>query len=983
MAAPIPGTYIATNLLYAPVMHKVGHTSDLGRRLHDGTYTTAFTTPWSYEATFETASTEDAEMLEHVVLEACNPIRKREGCGREIVVTTTDAIKRLLAVAAKLVGIRGQFRDAPEYPAPPSRASPFGGTARGSVPAGTLTAVSAAARELGIGRRQYGKHPAIVFDAADGTHASVVKALAKLREDADEDARANEDEVGDIGDVEPQIPEFGGCEPPLWEYQKEAVDACVTELIPENAKTMLIVACRCGKTRIAYEIMKQYTRVLFLVPTIQLLWQTAAKLIDYGLDKDSVLLVGSDTRCRDGLRMIAGCEHAAKEATRNVRVVVSMYQSSHHLDDNFELTVFDECHRVCRPKKPRVVDPFSHVLKKFKYGRRLFMTATPRYGGNVSMDDREIFGNVAFRFHLRSGIDRGIANDFRLHLVAPDAGTSGDDALVSQIVAASRISGKLLVFCSRIADSDRLCGATRVALADHPGACLCMSVKGTMTSAIKAECVKRFKTCARGILFNCRLFSEGIEFPHLNGVFFAAPRSSPCEIIQSVCRPLTRVAGKPPRSDIFIPVVSVAGTSADGLLDIDLLCKFAPVVPFVDALLDEDPLFYRKLMGEGLRPDEVFSIRSSAGPILGSRRDVFVRYLSRVIRYNVTGSNKMTMSKNIPFDIAFAHLRFLVDEVGRYPKTGDVWYVGGVPVVFKNWMSWVLGQYENFKGSKKSSLQPFQVRQLESLKYWQTRRATPFPSDVCMEMLRNVCEATRRDDIARGLPADTPVDLGRTCPISLKEGHIIHEQTKHEMLAGWLNVINEQDYFIPGPGGTNKKDLESLTKICKKYGLTYPRPREHPDGRIVTKNDRPDGFIQRMEKAFMILATRSPDDPYIVRNFPRWSERSASSMERSDLPVALKLKLEAPTLHRKSIKAINKKLTKIEEIRRARTAVGSGQEFDMLWGARIIKILVRNEQAQVDACVASDVLKNVSVLVAEMRPPKVARPRAKPKPACT
>ena len=78
-------------------------------------------------------------------------------------------------------------------------------------------------------------------------------------------------------------------------------------------------------------------------------------------------------------------------------------------------------------------------------------------------------------------------------------------------------------------------------------------------------------------MFNCRLFQEGVEFPDLNAIFFAAPRHSPIDIIQSLCRPLNKKESKPP-SVIFIPLpydqkllISTVPLTLDGIAPLYLL----------------------------------------------------------------------------------------------------------------------------------------------------------------------------------------------------------------------------------------------------------------------------------------------------------------------------------------------------------------------------------------------------------------------------
>ena len=235
------------------------------------------------------------------------------------------------------------------------------------------------------------------------------------------------------------------------------------------------MACRCGKTPVAYTVARLLTNnappcappcaspcappcVLFLVPGLYLLRQTAQKLANYArADAHLIrlLLVGSDARpvetAAGPLAMTtepaAIAAYLAGAADRP-RWVVSTYQSSHLLVPElprFQLVVFDEAHRACGGRAPR---PFNDVLRaiaplplspslspqlplspQLSQLRCLFMTATPAYDpvtpDTFSMRDRALFGGVASRYYLRQGIAAGFVNDFRLELVAVDAKDAG------------------------------------------------------------------------------------------------------------------------------------------------------------------------------------------------------------------------------------------------------------------------------------------------------------------------------------------------------------------------------------------------------------------------------------------------------------------------------------------------------------------------------------------------------------------------------
>ena len=290
----------------------------------------------------------------------------------------------------------------------------------------------------------------------------------------------------------------------LRDYQMTAANAIVNEL-RSTRRAILQMACRCGKTLVAYAVACQMAAApatfqmaaapatcLFLVPGLALLRQTAEKLYSYASGDISLLLVGSDMRpVALGASQLAMTtdpvaiqqyirnNNPLNAATAHPRWVICTYQSSPLLVDligNFSLIMYDEAHRICGGRAPR---PFNSVLlasaamgatRGASPPLQLFMSATPVYDpittDMISMRDRELFGGVASRYYLRSGIDAGYVNNFRLQLIAYDAGAPDEDrAMAGAIVEAMRSVDKLLVFCRDIAHADRLAAATALALA--------------------------------------------------------------------------------------------------------------------------------------------------------------------------------------------------------------------------------------------------------------------------------------------------------------------------------------------------------------------------------------------------------------------------------------------------------------------------------------------------------------------------------------
>jgi superfamily II DNA or RNA helicase len=739
-------------------------------------------------------------------------------------------------------------------------------------------------------------------------------------------------------------------------YQDDAARQCYDEL-RRAGRGILQMACRCGKTRVAYGVVRRWLdesaatpggtgrppHVLYLVPGLHLLRQTAQKLAAYataaGDPVPPFLLIGSDTR-RIPLGREAGGDSTSMTTDpafiRNALgagaplVVVSTYQSSPLLPDAFDLIISDEAHRTCGSDDPE--RPFGSVLLTHKTPRgRLFMTATPNYEPrDVSMRDRKLYGGVAYRYHLREGIRAGYVNDFRLVFVGDRVPAPGDDVAVdggmptdatpAQVLEASAQCPRLLVFCRNIRHAEGLQVAVEAEAArrgremtggshpplvagremtggSHPPlvAPLCLSAHSRMSPHLVQAAARAFAaTDGVGaqrprILFNCRLFQEGVEIPGLNGVFFAAPRHAPRDIIQSVCRPLNRrneAGALKPLSTVFLPVVRdpLQPPDAKGNLE-----RFATVVPFADALADEDPSFYEYLLDPGANRETLVewveasaSSRSAATGARVQQVEPLLAAIRRVVRYKTgvpRGGGRLLRTARIPWRLAFPKMYGIVHRLRRYVKTTDELKAGEIRIPFHRWYNWVRKEYAVYAAGDECGLTPAQIADLDALPDWRTRGVQgPYPWRESLDFL----EACLRTN--GGTPP--PVEIN-------KGGFVGLDATPMERLSGVLTCINQNDGCDrldkktgagrPGSGFTvapgKQKDLDEL---CGRYGLRWRKARGD-DGSLPVDAQRrytgPPTFIQEAFERFKAMYRRQgktgTPEPYIEENFPGYPKKHA------------------------------------------------------------------------------------------------------------
>lgn len=989
----VPGFYVAHHRWFdfeagPDALYKVGHTGDLRRRLTDGAYVTCFPGGFSYVFTVETPTKADAFRLETGVLHcaAARRVGRGDGPAAELVRMGRAELFALARAVAARLGIAGiRVRDGPPaYPRPaPRGAEPAGGGPEAAAPlvaaaelaslAGLVVAAGARppraqAEPLLLPRKTVDDYlreartalaeeeaeiaeeeTAAEAEAASASAAAAASASASASATAARrrapagggDDEAEEEDFADtlVGDVYDMGARESGAAP--YEeraYQTEAVAACLAELSRGGGggRAILQMACRCGKTRVAHGVMRDYlarprpggrARVLYLVPGLALMRQTAQKLDHYGLDAEA-LLVGSDDRplpALVSLRPAAGSPGAAVAGTTDPAeiarvcaaggarplVVIATYQSSPLLPDVFDLTVFDESHRVCGALRDR---PFTRVLLTHAAGDRLYMTATPRYDAPLSMKDRAHFGGVAFAYHMREGIDAGYVNAFSLELVGrPRAGPAGAagaaadrEATPGQVAAAlGRLgpAGKLLVFCRSIRHASELCAAVATELCAAPRAAgtgdaeapVCLCAHSRMARADIAANLARF--CAPGgpaVLFNCRLFQEGVEIPALNGVFFASPRHSPRDIIQSLCRPLNVLPGKPP-SKIFIPVAYDPAAPPDAPANLE---RFASIVPFFDALVAEDPLLYEHLLDPAGTPYPLRWVDSAAGgagaaPAVGRYEPArLLAAARRAVRRGGAGkAERLLRAARIPWTIGFGELRRIVVDCGRYPKTTDCFVYGDAKVNFGQFYHYVRGAYAKWRAGEAQPLEPHQLRALESLPGWEVYGLEgPYP---WRETLAYLEQWLADHD---GVPPMVEINCG---------GYVGLEATPMERLSGTLTCVNQSDGrdrkardgpSRPGSGFTldpaKRADLDAL---CARWGLRWrkerlPAPAGAPAGSVgsLVADEKgeyagPRTFIQEAYARFKAEWGRAgKQSAYVSEHYPGFPHKHRTQ-ERPDV----------------------------------------------------------------------------------------------------
>ena len=296
-------------------------------------------------------------------------------------------------------------------------------------------------------------------------------------------------------------------------YQEEAVCAIRAELAA-NGRAILNMACRSGKTLVAYNCISEGWAAYF-VPNVLLSAQIEKKLTEYGAE--NVINVNGTTHNTSA--------NISKLMQTNLRgIVICTYQSSAIIATNmFNFCIFDEAHGMHHY--------ISDLVRKPHFKNHIFMTATPT---KQMLDRPDIFGKISYTYTLNSAIKDGYVSDYQnIELTG---------ILSEQIQYASSQVNKMLVFCRDIAQIKQL-------ESELKSNCIAIHSK---VSSVELLLDKFITDSSKTILLSCKQFQEGIEIPQLDSIFFTYIKHSEIDITQCICRPLTLHETKKEKAKIFI-----------------------------------------------------------------------------------------------------------------------------------------------------------------------------------------------------------------------------------------------------------------------------------------------------------------------------------------------------------------------------------------------------------------------------------------------
>jgi type I restriction enzyme R subunit len=202
-------------------------------------------------------------------------------------------------------------------------------------------------------------------------------------------------------------------------YQELAVHAATDAIGQGKSRILLTLATGTGKTFIAFQIVHKVfqarwnrdnlgsrrPRVLFLADRNILADQAINTFNPY--EKDLIKINGEEVKKRNGVVPTnAHIFFAIYQAIAERENIDGYYKA--YPQDFFDLVLIDECHRGAANE----AGSWRAILDHFSSAVHLGLTATPKRTDNV--DTYEYFGQPAFVYSLKDGINDGFLTPYRV-----------------------------------------------------------------------------------------------------------------------------------------------------------------------------------------------------------------------------------------------------------------------------------------------------------------------------------------------------------------------------------------------------------------------------------------------------------------------------------------------------------------------------------------------------------------------------------------
>lgn len=359
--------------------------------------------------------------------------------------------------------------------------------------------------------------------------------------------------------------------------------------IIKNDRTQVIMSCGTGKTLLSMWIHEKYVNnlkesiTLLFYPSLFLVNQTYNTYKDNTILKFNPLVVCSDTSIGDNENddvFEIETNEVKYPVTTNLedikiylqdknikdKIIFVTYQSSqlvgqalNELAMKATLGIFDEAHKTATANIDSI---FAFALKdeNVPITKRLFMTATPRHiKFNVeneddeeievfSMNNPELYGNIAYEYSMRDAINDGIITDYKIMGILIDdkyidSYTNELKPYNEEIINEAKIKAineamnkyglnKALIFNSGTHASKELEKYANTNIFNKT----IKHLDGKSKHSYRESVIQELRDNEQFVITNARLFTEGVDLPVIDMVALFRNVRSEIDIIQTIGR---------------------------------------------------------------------------------------------------------------------------------------------------------------------------------------------------------------------------------------------------------------------------------------------------------------------------------------------------------------------------------------------------------------------------------------------------------------
>ncbi len=354
-------------------------------------------------------------------------------------------------------------------------------------------------------------------------------------------------------------------------YQTEAELAVFNALKRSVKNQLLVMATGSGKTRCGVNIVKNFSKILWITHNIELIEQSSIALISEELDY-SKEYVEYNLNIRGGIQQLLRSKIVNNEFSKQIKDSIGIIKEDLMITDKrftvasiqtlckrldqldpelFDVIIVDEAHHAGATTWTNTLNHFNPVL-------RLGLTATPwRAEDDMSLD--ELFEEIVYEYPIEKGIRDGFlskpdavkvktsANLDKVHTVGSDfnqkelsekVNTPERNYLIVNKYLEYAKGRPFIAFCCNVQHTIDLCEAF-----NEKGVKARFVVGDKKITLDRKKEIKEFKNQKfvdgeyEGLI-NCMIATEGFDFENIGCVINAAPTKSKTKFYQMIGRGL-------------------------------------------------------------------------------------------------------------------------------------------------------------------------------------------------------------------------------------------------------------------------------------------------------------------------------------------------------------------------------------------------------------------------------------------------------------